>query len=132
LVSAASISGGAACSLGDADVACTKHGANVLALEHLAVAKDEHRAVLDALESHGDHVAPFWIAVDEKARLSLDDIRAVLEKGCDLLCVMAANNEVGTIYPIEQIARLAQSYGVPLMTVHNVRASGTITRVIRP
>jgi hypothetical protein len=41
LVSSAGVSGGVACSLADADVAGTRHGANVLALEHVAVAKDE-------------------------------------------------------------------------------------------
>jgi cysteine desulfurase len=85
----------------------------------------EHRAILDALEGHGNRIAQSWIQVDDKARISLVDVRSVLEQGCDLLCVMAANNEVGTIYPIEQIAQLATSYGVPLL-VDATQAAGHV------
>jgi cysteine desulfurase len=75
----------------------------------------EHRAVLDALEDKKGRIRSIWIEVDGAARVSLDRIRDVLNEGCDLLCVMAANNEVGTIYPIEHIARLAREHGVPLL-----------------
>lgn len=85
----------------------------------------EHRAVLDALEAQSAFLCPTWIGVDEKARVSLRDIEAVLANGCDLLCVMAANNEVGTVYPIEEIARLARSHGVPLL-VDATQAAGHV------
>jgi FAD binding domain len=57
LVSSAGVSGGAACSLGDAEVAGTKHGANVLVLEHLAVAKD----VIDVGFSRKTECVAQWI-----------------------------------------------------------------------
>lgn len=85
----------------------------------------EHRAVLDALEGQSGLFTPTWIDVDEKARVSLRDIEAVLSNGCDLLCVMAANNEVGTVYPIEEIARLARSHGVPIL-VDATQAAGHV------
>jgi cysteine desulfurase len=36
--------------------------------------------------------------------------------GLDLACVMAANNEIGTIYPIREAARIAKRHGVALLT----------------
>ncbi len=83
----------------------------------IAISAVEHPAVLDtcaALQNHGraDLIA---IPVDTKARLNLEQIEQTCASGIHLLCVMAANNEVGTIYPIENIARIAQRYQVPFL-----------------
>ncbi|MFM7450447.1 MAG: cysteine desulfurase family protein [Leptolyngbyaceae cyanobacterium] len=77
----------------------------------------EHKAVLDtcrALEKRG------WaelvdLQVDSKGRLDLQQLEQLCATGLSLLCVMAANNEIGTIYPIETIGPIAQRYGVPLL-----------------
>lgn len=76
----------------------------------------EHHGVLDSLRrlERSGACEVRSLGVDEQARLSLAEVDAELAKGCDLLCVMAANNEVGTVNPIEKIAGLADSYGVPL------------------
>lgn len=76
----------------------------------------EHHGVLDAfarLEKLG-RCEIIWLDVDQQARVSLPKIEAVLAAGCDLLCVMAANNEVGSINPIREIARLAAERAVVL------------------
>jgi cysteine desulfurase len=85
----------------------------------------EHRAILDALAQRigSNEVEIEWLQVDDQARISLQDVREVLQKGCDLLCIMAANNEVGTVYPIEKIAGLAQAANVPLL-VDATQAAG--------
>jgi cysteine desulfurase len=87
----------------------------------------EHRAVLDALAKRTElkEIEVDWIQVDGKARISMEAVRQTLADGCDLLCVMAANNEVGTVYPIEEIAGLARQSGVPFL-VDATQAAGHI------
>lgn len=55
------------------------------------------------------------IPVDTQACLDLDQLEQACASGLHLLCTMAANNEVGTLYPIETIAAIAQRYQVPLL-----------------
>lgn len=77
----------------------------------------EHRAIWDALESQRNRacIELALIGVDSAARLNMAELADQLDKGCDLLCVMAANNEVGTVYPIKEIASLARSANTALL-----------------
>lgn len=72
----------------------------------------EHKAVLDsckALQQSG--LAELrLLKVDACGRLDLDDLTAACSEGLDLLAVMAANNEIGTIYPMPEIARIADAH----------------------
>lgn len=75
----------------------------------------EHKAVLDtcrALEKRG-WAELIYLRVDSKGRLNLEHLEQVCAEGLSLLCVMAANNEIGNIYPIEKIGQIAQHYGIP-------------------
>ncbi len=81
----------------------------------IAISAVEHKAVLDtchALEKQG-RIELISLPVDAQANLNLNDIERVCRQGLDLLCIMAANNEVGTIYPIELIGAIAKRYSVP-------------------
>ncbi len=83
----------------------------------LAISAVEHKAVLDtckALHKQG-RIELITIPVDSQARLDLGQLEQVCTSGVHLLCIMAANNEVGTIYPIEKIAAIAQSYQIPFL-----------------
>ncbi|MBE9137370.1 cysteine desulfurase [Nodosilinea sp. LEGE 07088] len=83
----------------------------------IAISNVEHKAVLDtcdALHKQG-RIELIHIPVDTQARLDLDQLEKACASGIHLLCIMAANNEVGTIYPIEKIAHIAQRYQVPLL-----------------
>lgn len=52
------------------------------------------------------------INVDHKGRVRLDELEKELKKGdVSLVSVMAANNEIGTIQPIEEASKLAHKYG---------------------
>jgi cysteine desulfurase len=95
----------------------------VLALEkqqqipRLAISAVEHKAVLDTcrhLQKQG-RIELITLPVDTQANLNLNEIEEVCRQGLDLLCVMAANNEVGTIYPIEKIAAITKRYSVPFL-----------------
>ncbi|MBP0013962.1 MAG: cysteine desulfurase [Roseofilum sp. SID2] len=81
----------------------------------LIVSPVEHKAVLDtckALEDHG-RVEIEWLKVDRQARIDLEQLEHLCSQGADLLCLMAANNEVGTIYPLQTIGQIAQNHSVP-------------------
>jgi cysteine desulfurase len=81
----------------------------------------EHHAVLDAvqwLECH-EGAAVTWLPVDGQGRVIVDAVRAELQ--CDpaqiaLITSMWANNEVGTVQPVAELAALAAEHGVPLHT----------------
>jgi cysteine desulfurase len=83
----------------------------------IIVSPVEHKAVLDtcnALEKKG--IAKIiGLKVNQQAQIDLDYLEKVCSDGADLLCVMAANNEVGTIYPIQIIGEIAQKSQIPFL-----------------
>ena len=90
----------------------------------------EHHAVLDAALWLGEHeeAEPVVLPVDGVGRLDLAALGAELDDHADdvaLLSVMWANNEVGTVQPIAEVAALADRYGIP---VHSdaVQAAGQL------
>jgi cysteine desulfurase len=51
------------------------------------------------------------VGADAVGQLDMEQVSSVLNNGVDLFCVMAANNVIGTIYPIRAITALAHQYG---------------------
>ncbi len=83
----------------------------------IALPPIEHKAVLDtchALEKRG-WAELIYLRVDSKGKLDLDHLEQVCAEGVSLLCVMAANNEIGNIYPIQAIGRIAQRHNIPFL-----------------
>jgi cysteine desulfurase len=83
----------------------------------VAVSAVEHRAVLDTarvLEDDG-RIKLSVLPVDSCARLDLDHFRRVADAGLDLVCVMAANNEVGTLYPLSTVGAIARQVGAAFL-----------------
>jgi cysteine desulfurase len=79
----------------------------------------EHHAVMDAVrwlgESQGAQVE--WIPVDPSGRVQVDALRAAVHRdpaSVALIAVMWANNEVGTLQPIGEIAAAAREHGIPV------------------
>jgi cysteine desulfurase len=93
----------------------------------IALTRVEHKALVDAAtaaaRNAGAEVA--WLDVDGHAQLDLDCLDRVLSMGVDVVCVMAANNEVGTIYPIGECAARAHSAGAAVL-VDATQAAGRI------
>jgi len=86
----------------------------------------EHPAVLtlcDYLEKEGYTIHK--LAVDNKGRLDLDEYRSLLDKQVALVSVMWANNETGTIFPVAEMAEMANAAGVMFHT-DAVQAVGKI------
>jgi cysteine desulfurase len=77
----------------------------------------EHKAILDTCQAleHRGWAELVYLKVDTQGRLDLDHLEQACAAGLALLCVMAANNEIGNIYPMEAIAQIAQRYAVPLL-----------------
>lgn len=85
----------------------------------ILVSSIEHHAVEDTCEwlekAEGAHIE--WIPVDERGRVDPQTVRELIEKNPEdvaLVTVMWANNEVGTVQPIPEIAAIAAEYGIPL------------------
>ncbi len=79
----------------------------------------EHHAVLDPVEWLGQTQGAeiVWLPVDELGRVSAQSVREAIEvdpESVALVSVMWANNEVGTVQPIEQIVAVAHEYDVPV------------------
>lgn len=89
----------------------------------------EHHAVLDSVQWLADHEGAEvdWLPVDELGRVRPGTLRDALGDGSDvaLATVMWANNEVGTVQPIAELAAAARERGVPLHT-DAVQAAGTL------
>ncbi|MFC4030717.1 cysteine desulfurase family protein [Streptomyces polygonati] len=79
----------------------------------------EHHAVLDAvywLADH-EHAVVDWLEVDPLGRVRPETLRAAIARDPDdvaLITVMWANNEVGTLLPIHELAEVAAEFGVPM------------------
>ncbi|ROR89930.1 cysteine desulfurase family protein [Nocardioides aurantiacus] len=80
----------------------------------------EHHAVLDPLHwLAGEGAQVEHVAVDRLGRLDLDAFRAAVESdpgSVALVSVMWANNEVGTVQPVAEVAEIAHAHGIPVHT----------------
>jgi cysteine desulfurase len=78
----------------------------------------EHHAVLDTVHWLAEHEGAeiTWLPVDEHGRVSPDGFAAALGDDVAVASVMWANNEVGTLQPMGELAAAATAAGVPLHT----------------
>ena len=93
---------------------------------HIVTSKIEHHAVLhtcEALEKQGFTVS--YVGVDEYGVVDLDELRSVVTENTALVAIMFANNEIGTIEPIEQIVEIAHAKGALCFT-DAVQAVGAV------
>ena len=84
---------------------------------HIITSAIEHPAVIEpckALEQDGFRVT--YLPVDELGRVAPKDVESAIGPGTILISIMHANNEVGTIQPIREIARLGRDAGVLVHT----------------
>ncbi|MRH93469.1 aminotransferase class V-fold PLP-dependent enzyme [Nocardia sp. SYP-A9097] len=85
----------------------------------ILVSSVEHHAVLDTVEWLEQHEGAqvTWLEADAEGMVSPRTLRAALAKYADdtaLVTVMWANNEVGTVLPIVELAAVAQEFDVPM------------------
>lgn len=94
------------------------------------VSSVEHHAVLDSVEWLAEHAGAgiTWLPVDATGQVRQEDVRAAIETNPDdvaLATVMWANNEVGTVNRIADIAEVCAGFDVPLHT-DAVQAVGAV------
>lgn len=79
---------------------------------HIIISSIEHHAILTAadwLEKNGFRVTR--LPVDKSGRVSVDDLEKAIDGQTTLVSIMYANNEVGTIEPIKELAEVAHKHG---------------------
>lgn len=94
---------------------------------HIITSKIEHPAVLETckqLEKEGFEVS--YIGVDENGIIKLDELKNAIKLTTTLISIMFANNEIGTIEPIEEIGKIAKENNIffhtdAVQAVGNVR-----------
>ncbi|MHB1926735.1 MAG: IscS subfamily cysteine desulfurase [Leptospirillum sp.] len=93
---------------------------------HLIALETDIRSILDplhALERHGFTVT--ILPVDNKGRLDPEKLREAIRPETILVSMMAVNNEIGTIQPLEEIGKITREKGV-LLHVNASYAAGTV------
>jgi cysteine desulfurase len=81
----------------------------------------EHHAVLDSVRWLEDTqgAEPVWLGVDVEGAVCPDALRAAVARAAGqvaVVSVMWANNEVGTVQPVAELAAVAHEYGIPFHT----------------
>ena len=80
---------------------------------HIITSQIEHPAILDVcayLEGNGYEVT--YLPVDEQGLVRMSDLSDAITSKTILITIMHANNEVGTIQPIEEISELAKNHDI--------------------
>jgi cysteine desulfurase len=83
--------------------------------DHIITTVTEHKAVLDTckrLEKEGFAVT--YLGVGTDGRVDPDDIRKAITDKTILVSIMLANNEIGTVQPLEEIGKITRERGVLL------------------
>lgn len=84
---------------------------------HIITTKIEHNAVLNTcktLEKEGFEVT--YLDVAPNGMIRIEDLKRAIKRNTILISIMFANNEIGTIQPIEQIGLIAKRYNIAFHT----------------
>jgi len=82
---------------------------------HIVTQATEHKAVLESvaqLKRRGFTIT--ILGVDSVGRIDLDELRSAVSEKTLVVAVMLANNEIGTVQPIEEIGRICRTNGAKL------------------
>ena len=84
---------------------------------HIITSKIEHHAILETCETlarQGFEIS--YIDVDDDGIINIEKLKEQIKPTTILISVMAANNEIGTIQPIKEIAEIAHSHNITFHT----------------
>ncbi len=80
---------------------------------HIITSKFEHHAVLHTVQALQRHGFSFtFVDIDKSGFVDINQIEDAIRDDTILISIMHANNEIGTIQPIEEISRLAHKNGI--------------------
>ena len=93
---------------------------------HIITSNIEHPSVLNTLDClEKKHVDITHIKVNEHGIINPADVEAAIRPDTMMISIMYVNNEIGTIQPIEEIAKIAHKHNIPMHT-DAVQAIGKI------
>ena len=85
--------------------------------KHILTSSIEHPAIINPamyLMELGADIT--FLPVDEYGRVSPDDVKNSINRKTVLISIMLANNETGTLQPVEEISEIAKEYSIPFHT----------------
>ncbi|KAF3325616.1 cysteine desulfurase 1 [Carex littledalei] len=85
--------------------------------KHVVTTQTEHKCVLDScrhLQQEGFQIT--YLPVKSDGLVDLDQLAAAIRPDTGLVSVMAVNNEIGVVQPLEEIGRICREKGVPFHT----------------
>ncbi|MBQ6992549.1 MAG: aminotransferase class V-fold PLP-dependent enzyme [Clostridia bacterium] len=94
--------------------------------KHIITTKVEHASIIETmknLETKGFNIT--YLSVDNKGRLNLDELKESISDDTLLISIMMANNEIGNIYPIQEIGQIAKEHNI-LFHCDAVQAVGKV------
>ena len=94
--------------------------------QHYISCQTEHKAVLDSMaeiQRRGAEVT--YLPVNSDGEVDLNLLEQSIQPHTKMICLMWANNETGVIYPIQEIAQIADKHGIIFLT-DAVQAVGKI------
>jgi len=88
-----------------------------LGIRRIISSPTEHHCGLHTIETEEkiDHVEVVWLPVDERGRVDIEALEQALRDSAGvktLVSLMHANNEIGTMLPLERVSALCRQYGV--------------------
>ena len=97
------------------------HGAiHSLGVKRVISSKIEHPAILSTIEFYKENhdINIDFVAIDEQGAVDIKDLELLLNNDSEptLVCLMHANNELGTMLPIEKVSELCQQYNAYLFS----------------
>lgn len=98
---------------------------------HIITTKIEHHAVIDScktLEQEGFNIT--YLNVNSNGIIDLNELESAITNKTILISVMFANNEIGSIQPIEEIGRIAKKHNI-LFHTDSVQAVGNVKIDVR-
>lgn len=91
--------------------------ANIHNGNHIITCLTEHKAVLETcehLKENGFRIT--YLPVNKSGNIDLEALENAISDDTVLVCLMHANNEIGTIHPLEEICQITNKKGIPLLS----------------
>ncbi len=95
--------------------------------KHIITTKVEHASIMEAMKylEQKENYKVTYLSVDKQGRINLEELKQSITENTCLIAVMMANNEIGNIYPIKEISKIAKENNI-LFHTDAVQAIGKI------
>ena len=95
--------------------------------KHIITTRVEHASIMEAMKylEQKENYKVTYLSVDEKGRINKEELKQSITKDTCLIAVMMANNEIGNVYPIKEIGKIAKENNI-LFHTDAVQAIGKV------